>query len=336
MDAASTIRVFPMPPVERWIEEYRGSYLTSRDKATVEAYTRVLKQFATWLAGQPGSQGQFHPRTITRTAIEIFLGTLNSSSHKNQARSAISSFCQWLIDEKQILERNPARGINVPPQALLAPRILNEKERFAVRQIVERANDIRGEAIFALGYWAGCRVSDVSHLLMEHTHITSKAGWIHVGHKGDKWRDIDLVNEARRPLHAYLVAVAHERDGHKKKQKLHEPSSIYVFTSQREKLPIPEGEGDGWRLTEDGIHLWFQRLKKNATKEEWDLVHTITFHDLRHDFAHRAREAGWSIEEVAYYLGHITNKGTPAIQTTVRYTQVSREQVKEKLKHIKG
>jgi hypothetical protein len=35
-------------------------------------------------------------------------------------------------------------------------------------------------------------------------------------------------------------------------------------------------------------------------------------------------------------LGHITLKGTPAIQTTVRYTQVSRAQVKEKLKGIKG
>jgi len=67
-----------------------------------------------------------------------------------------------------------------------------------------------------------------------------------------------------------------------------------------------------------------------------DLIHNITFHDLRHDFAHRAREAGWSLEEIAYYLGHITNKGTPAIQTTVRYTQVSREQVKEKLKDLKG
>ena len=61
----------------------------------------------------------------------------------------------------------------------------------------------------------------------------------------------------------------------------------------------------------------------------------LTFHDLRHDFAHRAREAGWSLEEVAYYLGHVTKKGTPAIQTTVHYTQVSREQVKEKLKQVK-
>lgn len=62
----------------------------------------------------------------------------------------------------------------------------------------------------------------------------------------------------------------------------------------------------------------------------------VTFHDFRHDFAHRARAAGWSLEEVADFLGHITKSGTPAIQTTVRYTQVSREQVNGKLKTIKG
>jgi DNA-binding transcriptional MerR regulator len=47
------------------------------------------------------------------------------------------------------------------------------------------------------------------------------------------------------------------------------------------------------------------------------------------------REQGWNLEEIAYYLGHITAAGTPAIQTTVRYTQVGREQVKEKLRRIR-
>src|SRR5437879_791422 len=110
------------------------------------------------------------------------------------------------------------------------------------------------------------------------------------------------------------------------------------------------------------------------TGDQWEEIADLSFHDLRHDFAHRARDAGWSLEEVAYYLGHVTKKGTPAIQTTVRrrpflcdvpkvvghfferpevayylghvtkkgtpaiqttvrYTQVSREQVKEKLKY---
>lgn len=82
--------------------------------------------------------------------------------------------------------------------------------------------------------------------------------------------------------------------------------------------------------------IWFRSLKARANKEEWSLIQDVTFHDLRHDFAHRARAAGWTIEEVAYYLGHVTKKGTPAIQTTARYTQVSRERLKDKLRLISG
>jgi hypothetical protein len=37
-----------------------------------------------------------------------------------------------------------------------------------------------------------------------------------------------------------------------------------------------------------------------------------------------------------YYLGYITKSGMPAIQTTIRYTQVSCEHVKEKLKLLRG
>jgi integrase len=149
-------------------------------------------------------------------------------------------------------------------------------------------------------------------LQMIHTHVGPKIGWVHVGYKGGKWRDIDLINEARKPLYEYLRASG-------------DTDRTYVFPSQRSE-----------RLTEEGIHHWFRTLKAGATKGQWELIHDLTFHDLRHDFAHRAREAGWSLEEVAYYLGHVTKKGIPAIQTTVRYTQVSREQVKEKLKRLRG
>jgi hypothetical protein len=37
----------------------------------------------------------------------------------------------------------------------------------------------------------------------------------------------------------------------------------------------------------------------------------LTFHDVRHNFAHRAREAGWSLEDVVYYLDHVIKKRTP-------------------------
>ncbi len=297
------------------LSEYACS-LSGKSEGTLEAYLRILRQFSGWVAERPGGEGAFRPEQLTRTAVETYLAHLEaegySVSHRARVKSALSGFARWLIEEKGLLRRNPTRGVDIPVQPLLAPRQLSADQRYVLRELVEE-DDPRGLALFALGYYAGCRVSDISWLRTEHAHVGPKVGWLHVGHKGGKARDIDLGNEARRPLYEYL------RSGGR------DPESPYVFTSQR-----------GERLTAAGIHHWFRTLKARATRAQWELVSDVTFHDLRHDFAHRAREAGWSIEEVAYYLGHITKRGAPAIQTTARYTQVSREQLREKVRRLKG
>lgn len=300
---------------EPLLREY-GFFLANKAEGTIEAYLRTARQVMIWVASRPGNGGVFQPQHLTKTAVEIYLATLErdgfSLQHRARVKSALSTFARWLMEEKGQLAKNPTRGIDLPAIQTLAPRQLSDDQRFILRSLVEQAGDRRGAALFALGYWAGCRVSDVSWLEMAHTHVGPKVGWVHVGHKGGKWRDIDLVNEARKPLYEYLQATG-------------DPERTYVFSSQRSE-----------RLTEEGIHHWFRTLKARATKDQWEYIADLTFHDLRHDFAHRAREAGWSLEEVAYYLGHVTKKGTPAIQTTVRYTQVNREQVKQKLKQLRG
>ncbi|GHO61788.1 hypothetical protein KSC_006800 [Ktedonobacter sp. SOSP1-52] len=134
-----------------------------------------------------------------------------------------------------------------------------------------------------------------------------------MGEPAEKVRDIDLVNEARGPLHAYL------------QKRGRDESSPYVFTSQR-----------GSRLSEAGLHHWFRSLKQQAPPDEQAVIATISFHDLRDDFAHRALSAGWTLEEIAYYLGHLTLKGASELQTTLRYTQTAWSQVKEKLHLLRG
>ncbi len=298
------------------VDEYLAT-LEGRSAATVDAYGRILRSLAGWVAERLGGSEGFRPELLTRTALQTYLKELElrgySVSHRSRVKSVAGGFAGWLIEEKGLMRKNPARGVEVPAQPLLAPRRLSPDQRYVLKNLVERDGKVRSEALFSLGYWAGCRVSDVSWLTAENAHIGPKVGWLRVGHKGGKTRDIDLLNEARRPLYGYLRA--DERDA----------GGDYVFSSQRSP-----------RLTEAGIHHWLRTLKKRATKDEWELVSDVTFHDLRHDFAHRARAAGWTVEEVAYYLGHTTNKGTPAIQTTVRYTQVSREEVREKLKGLAG
>jgi site-specific recombinase XerD len=98
---------------------------------------------------------------------------------------------------KDALKRNPTNWIEIKAQQQLAPRVLEPNQRLVLRNLVEKADDPRAAALFALGYFAGCRVSDVTHLLMEHTHIGPKICWVHVGHKREKFRDIDLLNEVR-------------------------------------------------------------------------------------------------------------------------------------------
>jgi site-specific recombinase XerD len=317
MSASSDVVPFPQSAADAWIEEYHQAILMPKDAATIDAYLRILRQFTRWIAERPGHGKHFVPAQLTTTVVQVYLSSLEdqgySVSHRNRVKSVIHGFCQWLIEEKGALNRNPTRGIEIPAVSTLAPRELSPDQRLVLGNLVERRGDLRGAAIFALGYWAGCRVSDIAYIRVEDAHIGPKVGWLHVGHKGGKVRDIDLLNAARRPLYAYLQHGRRDRE------------SPYVFTSQRYD-----------RLSEAGIHHWFRDLKGQATKDEWELIAALSFHDLRHDFAHRARQVGWTLEEIAYYLGHVTVKGTPAIQTTVRYTQVSRAHVKEKLKFMRG
>jgi site-specific recombinase XerD len=317
------------------LAEYAAA-LEAKSPATADAYLRAVRQWLDWLQDRPNyaieaggtdyaaprgttasMTAGFHPDQFTRTAVETYLVTLEahgmSVSHRARVKSALSSFAEFLIEEKEWLRRNPTRRIGLPAQALLAPRILSAEQRYALRSLIEREDSPRSAALFALGYWAGCRVSDVAWLRVADTHLSRKTGWLRVGYKGGKLREIDLALSARQALAHYLTDGAASSEGAASPRE-------YVFTSQRRD-----------RLTEAGIHHWLRALKRHATKAEWDLLHDVTYHDLRHDFAHRARAAGWSLEEVAYYLGHVTKKGTPAIQTTARYTQVSREQVKEKI-----
>jgi site-specific recombinase XerD len=300
---------------EELLHEYEH-FLSGKAKGTIDAYLRTVRHLMDWIADRPGHEHHFLPQQLTKTAVEMYLTQMEqdgySLNHRARVKSTISTFARFLVEEKGLLQRNPTRGVDLPAQQMLAPRQLSEDQRFILRSLVEQEGDRRGMALFALGYWTGCRVSDVSWLQMAHTHVGPKVGWLHIGYKGGKWRDVDLMNEARKPLYGYLQAT-------------HDTQRMYVFPSQRSE-----------RLTEEGIHYWFRTLKAQATSGQWEHIHDLTFHDLRHDFAHRARAADWSLEEVAYYLGHVTKKGTPAIQTTVRYTQVNREHVKEKLRNIRG
>ena len=70
------------------------------------------------------------------------------------------------------LRRNPARLMERPTVVAMAPTELSEKQSFVLKQLVEQHAPIRFVAIFALGYWAGLRISEF------RTRLVSGLGWI--------------------------------------------------------------------------------------------------------------------------------------------------------------
>ena len=257
-----------------------------------------------------------------------FLATTNHAPRtRSKALSALRRFCQWAVDEGH-LRRNPARAMERPTVVAVAPTELSEKQRFVLKTMVEQHATPRFTAIFALGYWAGLRISELAALRLDQCAINQRAGSITLlDGKGGKTRTLDLHNMARRALYDYLHPTEPfelERD----------PESVYVFTSQRAAWLRQSGHTD--HLSERAIeHLWVQ-FKRQGSYEEWKLIADVTFHDLRLDFAHCARQSGWSLEEIAVYAGHQTKDGAPAITTTARYTLPSRKQLKERVQLLQS
>jgi site-specific recombinase XerD len=305
--------------------------LTSHDPKTVKAYQSAMRGFIRWLREQPGGD-PFLPDQITETAIRGYMDYLaikgRAPRTRSQVLTTLSRFCRWAISAGY-LQRNPASQIQRPTIVNTAPRELTPVQRYSLQKRVEREQSPRLSAIFALGYWAGLRISEVAQLRLEHCHVNKRAGHITVADsKGGKTRTIDLHPEVRRALYNYLYANDPMR------RDARDPDSAYVFTSQRSAWLRRKGRPD--HLTLRGIeHIWTM-LKQHARQDEHELIGDITFHDLRHDFAHRARAAGWDLEEIAVYLGHQTRDGLPAIATTVRYTLPGRNQLKKKLQHLTG
>jgi site-specific recombinase XerD len=319
MSSSSNVVPFPSSKTDPWVEEYQQACLTAHDPGTIRVYRQILQQFTQWVGTRTGKAGRFSPEQITTPEVSHYLKELASQgyspSHCKRVRSVIAQFCQWLIEDKALLRRNPTRGVVIDPPAPSTPsvpRVLTPVQRSVLQNLVKQ-EDRRGKALFALGYWAGCRVTDIVDLQMADTHVGPKSGWLHLGGERAKGRDIDLTNDARRLLYDYL------------QHREREEGSLFVFVSQRSP-----------HLTDAGLHHWFRSLKRQAAPGDGKLIADISFHDLRHDFAHRALEAGWTLEELAYYLGQITTKGLPATQTTIRYTQITRAHVKEKLKLLKS
>lgn len=141
-----------------------ATHLAGKDPKTAAAYLATLRDFLRWLATVPGGS-PCRMELLTEASVRAYLDHLAAQGKAPRTRSkaltALRRFCRWAQDEG-LLQKNPASQVERPTVAHLAPRELSPEQRLVLKNLVEREGTARMAALFALAYWAGLRIGEIS------------------------------------------------------------------------------------------------------------------------------------------------------------------------------
>lgn len=200
--------------------------------------------------------------------------------------AAIRSFFRFLL-KNQIVEQNPAQGIQVPKSPKKLPKTLDVDQ---VAGLLDTGSDsileIRDLAMFELFYSSGLRLNELVMLDIADMDLSEGSLRVRFG-KGGKQRQVPVGCKAVKAIEKWLSV---RLDKH----------SAAIFVSQR-----------GERLSCRSVQL---RLERWSNKH--GLPEHVHPHMLRHSFASHLLESSQDIRAVQELLGHAD------ISTTQIYTHL--------------
>src|SRR5690606_7382900 len=206
-DAAFATDAFIQSQIAGWMREL-GSVKRLAPK-TLEAYSRDLSQFMSFLAGHMGGPVTLQSLKELRGAdIRAFMAQRREESlgSRSLARvlSALKSFFGFL-ERENILATEALNVIRTPKVGRSLPKALTVIE---ARQTIAATNEMEEEpwvgardmAVISLCYGAGLRISEALAL----TKADLEADVLRVTGKGGKVRMVPLIAPVRRAIDEYL------------------------------------------------------------------------------------------------------------------------------------
>ena len=279
-----------------------AAYLAANDFSphTCRAIKNDLRKFARWFSEY--NRELFIVKRVTLRDVTDFRNHLHRDKRQavasiNRALVVIRRFFNWLVRQGKV-ETNPAKLVKELRRQPLAPKGLERAEVRRLLREIELRQDIRGNAIFSLMLYTGCRVSDLVNLELPDLMISERNGSVMFRHgKGNKQRSVPLPLPVRRAMQVYLET---------------RPSvdSSNVFMGERGPI------------TDCGIRAL---CRKYSTL----IGARLHPHVFRHTMAKQFLvDNGNDLVSLAQILGHEN------LQTTSRYSQRSGEQLAEGVERL--
>jgi integrase/recombinase XerD len=256
---------------------------------TVEAYSRDLAQFASFLTERGGCLVD-----ATAEDVRTYLsgGNWRPSTRARKA-AAIRSFYRRRV-VLGLAASDPTRALAGPRLESTLPRTLSvEQVERLLAKPKATPRGLRDRALLETLYGAGLRASEALDLRIQDVDL--EVGFVRTIGKGDKERIVPLGRMAMEAVRAY-----NERG----RPFLGGPGTL--------KAPELFLNNRGRRLSRQGLHAIIKGYAREA-----GLPDDVSAHTLRHSFATHLLEGGADLRAVQEMLGHAD------LSTTQIYTHVT-------------
>ncbi len=270
----------------------------NRSELTVKSYASDLKAFETYFKSLDSHLSwESIDSDIIRDWMESMMDKGNTASSIDRRLSAVRSLYRYALS-RNLVEKDPSRGIEGPKRKKPLPQFLKESE---INRLLDSPHwgsqykEVRDRTIIMTFYETGIRLSEL--ISLNDSSVDFSSGTIRVTGKRNKQRDIPIGEELSTTLKRYI--------------------------SQRDKEITRMSEA--LFLTLGGERMNAANVRKDV-KKYLSMVCTLkkrTPHVLRHTFATAMLNHEAGLESVKELLGH------ESLSTTEIYTHTTFEQLKK-------
>ena len=291
-----------LPPAEvgsNWQQKFTNYLRTEAHLAdnTVQAYGRDLRRLLSWMGSTPANR-------IKLSDLSEFVALLQADrlAPASISRAIVTTrmFFKYLQLEG-VVQDNPAELLGSQKMWERIPKAITPAavDRFLAAPARYDTYWLRDVCLLELLYATGCRVSEVSDLLLANVHLDD--GFCLVEGKGSKQRMVPIGTRAIAAIKNYLAEGRPDLLGERDPQQ-----AVWLLLSRT-----------GKRLRREAV---WELVKRYALRA--DIDPEVSPHTLRHSFATHMLSGGADLRQIQELLGHAS------IQTTQIYTSVDSSRLK--------
>lgn len=257
-----------------------------RSAHTLAAYRRDLAQLHDLLAAFSSESEDIARADMVAALKKLSQRNLGERSLARKL-SVWRQYCVWLMKHGW-LDKDPTHNLKAPKPPQRLPKALQQEPLNHWLDSDDDGSDLalRDRAVFELLYGSGLRLSEVHDLNL--ADVLLDEGWVSVTGKGNKQRQVPLVQKSREAIAAYLpLRVAVEGE-------------VALFTGKN-------GKRLGQRQIQKRLAQW--AVKQGSGQH-------LSPHMLRHSYASHLLQASRDMRAVQELLGH------SHLSTTQIYTKL--------------